>query len=369
MGKAELTREKDKKRKGRDEALLRRYRRLGQPAAYSGVGTFLSALGGGKKYSKDRIKTVLQGEPAYTLHRPVRRKFPRRKTIVSGPFDQFQCDLVDVSAYKKENDGVRFLLCAVDAFSRYAWVRTLTRKTGKEVSEAFEDILDEAGRDPLHVQSDKGKEFRTSAFEGMVKRRGIEVFSTENDDIKASLVERFQRTLQTIMHRHFTRTRSRSFLSVLLAMVRTYNTTYHRAIGMTPAQVKPSNYEVIWQRLYGKRKPHKSPKLRVGDHVRISQIRRNFKKGYLPHWTLEIFRINRVLTTYPPTYTLVDLCWEALQGSFYEQELQVVKPPTYYDVEAVLRTRNRGGRREFLVKWAGYPDSFNSWETDIIGLT
>ena len=77
---------------------------------------------------------------------------------------------------------------------------------------------------------------------------------------------------------------------------------------------------------------------------------------------------NWVLPWHLPA-TLVDFGGEALQGSFYEQELQVVKPPTYYDVEAVLRTRNRGGRREFLVKWAGYPDSFNSWETDIIGLT
>ena len=105
------------------------------------------------------------------------------------PLCQFQCDLVDVGTYKKDNDGVRFLLCAVDVFSRYAWARPLARKTGKEVSEAFEDILAEAGRDPLHVQTDKGKEFRTSAFEGMVKHWGIEVFSTENDDIKASLVE------------------------------------------------------------------------------------------------------------------------------------------------------------------------------------
>ena len=212
----------------------------------------------------------------------------------------------------------------------------LEGQTGKEVSQAFKDILHEAGRDPLNVQTDKGKEFKTSAFEGVAKRRGIEVFSSENDDIKASLVERFQWTLQNIMHHHFTSSRSRSFLKVLPEMVRTYNTTY---------------------RLYGTGGPRQSPKLKVGDHVRISETRRTFKKGYLPHWSLEIFRIDRVLPTSPPTYTIVN----------FAEELQVVQPPTYYDVESILKTCTRAGCKECLVKWAGYPHSFNSQETDIIG--
>ena len=155
---------------------------------------------------------------------------------------------------------------------------------------------------------------------------GIEVFSSKNDDIKAGPVERFQWTLQNIMHRHFTSSRSRSFLKVLPEMVRTYNTTYHRAIGMAPAQVRPKNYEAIWQRLYGTGGPRQSPKLKVGDHVRISETRRTFKKGYLPHWSLEIFHIDRVLPKSLPTYTVVDFGGEVLQGSFYEQELQVVQP-------------------------------------------
>ena len=360
---------KDKKKTDEEVILRRRYRSLGQGGAFAGAEGFLRALGKKKKHAKDQIRQILQAEPAYTLHRPVRRKFLRRKTIVSGPFDQFQCDLVDVSAYKKDNDGTRFLLCVIDVFSRYAWVRALKTKTGKEVAKAFKEILEEADRIPLHVQTDKGKEFRTSAFEGLCKRQAIEVFSTENDDIKASLVERFQRTLQTIMHRHFTSTRSRAFLDVLPKMVQTYNNTFHRAIGMTPAQVGPSNYEAIWHRLYGGGRARKSSKLRVGDNVRISKTRRTFKKGYLPHWTLEIFRIRQVLATSPTTYRLEDFAGEALQGSFYEQELQVVKPPAYYDVERILGTRTRRGRKEYLVKWHGYPHSFNSWESDIIRTT
>ena len=109
---------KDKKKTDEEVILRRRYRSLGQGGAFAGAEGFLRALGKKKKHAKDQIRQILQAEPAYTLHRPVRRKFLRRKTIVCGPFDQFQCDLVDVSAYKKDNDGTRFLLCVIDVFWR-----------------------------------------------------------------------------------------------------------------------------------------------------------------------------------------------------------------------------------------------------------
>lgn len=362
MGKLQLKRQA--------ERLRTRYRALGESGAYGGVGTLLRAVNVGrkKKYTKTLVKGVLQGEPAYTLHRVARKRFPRRKTIVSGPFDQFQVDLVDVSSYKKDNGGVRFLLCVLDVFSRFAWVRPLKSKLGKEVTQAFEDILREADRDPLHVHSDRGREFHNSTFKTMLERRGIKLFSTENYDIKASLVERFQRTLQGIMHRHFTTTRSRSYLKALKRLLMTYNRTYHRAIGMAPVQVASGNVEAVWQRLYGRDKTEKwpVPKLKPGENVRISETRRTFAKGYLPHWTREIFQIRTVLPTWPVTYTLEDFAGAAVKGSFYEQELQVVKPPTYYDVEKVIRTRIRHGKKEYLVKWAGYPESFNSWETNVV---
>ena len=85
MGKAQVTRDKDKKRKGRDEALLRRYRRLGQPGAYSGVGTFLRAFGGRKKYSEDRIKTVLQGNRPTHCTDQWEGNLPDEKRSFQGP--------------------------------------------------------------------------------------------------------------------------------------------------------------------------------------------------------------------------------------------------------------------------------------------
>ena len=63
----------------------------------------------------------------------------------------------------------------------------------------------------------------------------------------------------------------------------------------------------------------------------------------------------------PPVYRLVDWHGEQLDGTFYEPELQKVIVPKgkTYRTESVLRWRNT--RREVLVKWSGYLESFNSW--------
>ena len=68
------------------------------------------------------------------------------------------------------------------------------------------------------------------------------------------------------------------------------------------------------------------------------------------------------IPTNPVTYELKDLLGESIKGKFYEPELQlIVKEDDVYDVEKVLKTRRRNGQVEYLVKWRGYPEKFNSW--------
>lgn len=68
------------------------------------------------------IRKWLKEQETYTLHKPIRRKFKRQQTRVTGIDEQWQLDLADVSQLKKENDGYTFLLCAIDILSKYAWV-------------------------------------------------------------------------------------------------------------------------------------------------------------------------------------------------------------------------------------------------------
>ena len=323
-----------------------------------------------RKYpiSLKEVKKWLKSQDTYTLHKSIKRKFPRNKTRVTDMDEQWQLDLADVSNLKTHNEGYTFLLCVIDVLSKYAWVVPLKNKSAKEMVRGFQEVLKQGqGRRPIRVQTDKGKEFLNREFRQTF--HDIHFFTTDNTETKASIVERFQRTLKARMWRYFTHTRSRRYVDVLPQIVQAYNHSYHRSIRRSPIEVNPSNVLEVWETLYGTRsKRRPSPKFHAGDRVRISKAKRTFDKGYLPNWTSELFTVEkRVPDRYPYVYYVQDDHQERLEGTFYESELQaVVKMDDVYEVDDILDHRKRrvGKRRvieEVKVHWKGYPSSFDSW--------
>ena len=161
---------------------------------------------------------------------------------------------------------------------------------------------------------------------------------------------------------------NKRFLHVLPDIVAAYNDAEHRALGMAPNDVGPRNRELLHQRLYVSTMPapvrsKTAPPLKEGDVVRLSKTRGAFERGYTPNWTRELFRVTGVSDdVYPAVYRISDLGDETVRGTFYRQELQLVKEPSEYRVENVIRTRRKAdGTRQYLVRWLGYPDTFNSW--------
>jgi len=315
--------------------------------------------------SERETKKFLSGRDAYTLHKPRRIRFPRRKTYSKGIADLYQIDLVDVSRLSPFNDGMRYLLTCIDVFTKRAWAVPVRTKAASDVAEAFEKIVVE--RMPNMLQSDKGTEFLNSTFQSMLRRYGIHFYTSENEDLKASVVERFNRTLKTKMFRYFTHANTRRYLDVLDDLLYSYNKTYHRSIGMAPVEVGPHNEEEVRSRLYPpKPKSHKW-KLDVGDRVRIVMQRQPFRKGYLGDWSEEIFEVASLLPTTPVTYELRDLAGELIKGKFYEYEVQKVSKSDAerFDIDRILKTRKRGGTIQYLVSWKGYPSKFDSWVDEI----
>ena len=190
----------------------------------------------------------------------------------------------------------------------------------------------------------------------MLKEHGVHHFATHNEETKASIVERFNQKLKTHMWCYFKKIQSVRYDDVLQAFMRSYNDTYHRSIGMAPLEVTSTNQETVRQRLYG----HDSvgtPKFRIGDRVRISKVKRHFEKGYMANWREELFTIVDAHRSDP----VVDWHGDKLDSTFYEPELQKVVVPKgkTYRVESIIQWRNKIW--EVLVKWSGYPTSFNSW--------
>jgi len=130
------------------------------------------------------------------------------------------------------NDGMRYILTCIDVFTKRAWAIPVRTKSGRDVSEAFEKIL--ADRKCNMVQSDKGTEFLNGTFQSMLQRHGIKFYTSEKEDLKASVVERFNRTLKTKMYRYFTYRNTRRYVDALTELMYSYNNTHHRSIGMRP---------------------------------------------------------------------------------------------------------------------------------------
>ena len=265
-------------------------------------------------------KQWLQSQDTYTLHKPVRKKFKRRKTIVPGAHFQMQADLVDFSLLKPYNDNYKYILVVVDVFSKKAFIAYLKTKSSSDMIEAFERVMSKTDKFQK-LQTDMGREFLNRPFQSWLKQHHIEHFHTKNFDTKATIAERFIRTLKERLWRYFTNTRR--YVEVLPALVESYNNTYHRTIGRAPNSVNAENQEAVWLTLYADPELRK-PKLKVGDQVRLSMTRMRFRKGYLPGWTDELFQVAQVFRDNPPYYKIKDLQGEWLEGTFYEEELQKI---------------------------------------------
>jgi hypothetical protein len=123
------------------------------PASYEGLSKFKP-----KSYTKKQVREWLQSQDTYTLHKPTRRRFTRRRVVAYGIDHQWQADLVDLAKLFSYNKGFKYLLTCIDVLSRYAWVVPLKDKTGKTLKDAFQVIF-KSGLRPIRLQTNKGTEF------------------------------------------------------------------------------------------------------------------------------------------------------------------------------------------------------------------
>ena len=102
---------------------------------------------------------------AEELHKPVTRKFRKRRVVVNGIDEIWTADLVDMQAFAEYNDGVKYLLTVIDVFSKYGWIVPMKDKSGKSTANGLTKIFTNSGRKPGKIWVDKGKEFYNKTSE------------------------------------------------------------------------------------------------------------------------------------------------------------------------------------------------------------
>ena len=283
----------------------------------------------------------LSGVDAYTLHRKVVRRFPRAQHYAHHRNHVWHVDLADVSNIKNKSYGqwFNYWLCAVDVFSKYAYVRALRNKEASTTARAMQDIFEEAKTTPKVVFSDRGTEFY-GAYRDLLSKHNIrQIWNQSRLRSKAAIVERFIRTLKERLYRYFTHTRKTNYAHVLQQLVASYNNTYHTSIKMRPSEVTDKNEECVRQNQYGDREHDVLDfKFKIGDYVRIPRVKGVFEKGYTEKWERTIYVVTRRIPAIPPKYAIRRTdTGEERDEYFYEQELQHVQPNEYpYDTFEVL---------------------------------
>ena len=157
----------------------------------------------------------------------------------------------------KYNKGIRFLLCVIDIFSKYAWVVPL-KDEGVSIVAAFQCILKQSNRKPNKIWVDKGSEFYNASFKKWL-RDNIVMYSTNNER-KSVVAERFIRMLKSKIYKYMTSISKNVYINKLDDIVDEYNSTYHTTIKMKPIDVKGNTYINT-----DKETNDKDPKFKLGD--------------------------------------------------------------------------------------------------------
>ena len=185
-------------------------------------------------------------------------------------------------------------------------------------------------------RSDLGTEFWASPVHHILEKHKCRLFALRAPN-KAAIVERFIQTLKGLIYKHLTATKKKEYISVLQALVKSYNDRDHSSIKMTPNDVTISNSRKVFNTLYPDYYDllYKPPQLTgkqlpIGQLVRISHTRTPFTKGYRQGYSKEIYKIIDVRSSRPENYaryTLADSQDYEISGTYLMKDLKPVSSP------------------------------------------
>lgn len=293
----------------------------------------------------------------HELFKPARKNFKRRKVILKSINDLLQLDLMDMQQIAKDNDSYRYVLVGINCFSKKGFAIPIKNKKAVTVAEATEKLLRDSKTKFKHAQTDMGTEFQ-GAFQNLMKQKGIKYYNTFNSETKASIAERFIRTLKQMIYKSMALRGTWRYVDHLDDLVKLYNNKYHRTIGMKPNQVNGKNSKHLLSTVYNYHRKVMKPKFSIGDFVRVSKPQYIFSKGYHPSWSSELFRIVDINPKDPVVYRLSNYDGtELIRGTFYEPELQKTLNKDLWLVEKILKKRGN----QALVRWSGFGEEHDSW--------
>ena len=239
--------------------------------------------------------------------KPPKKYYATNKTNVYYIDNIWSLDILDLKDYGPENNrGYRYVLVAVDNFSKFGWTVPLKNKNAQAIKDSFENILISSKRKPNLIESDRGKEFYNNIFQDFVNKNNIKLYS-RNSSYGAVFAERFNRTIRDLLKKIVFEQGDAKWIDVLPVITKQYYNKVHSSTKLTPIQASlKKNDGYVYKNLLDKRKKLK-PKYEMGDLVRTADIKKMFSKSDTTNWSYKLYKFTEIIKDTLPSYRIDNL--------------------------------------------------------------
>lgn len=316
--------------------------------------------------SRRQIMDWLKKQEIHQLYYPKKEIKNIRGTVLSKPLKQIGIDLIDMQ--NLEYNSFKYILTAIDLFSKKAWAMPLKNKMDKTVKIAMEKIIKKIPDDIGSIRSDNGSEFISNEFKELLKKYNIkQVLSSPSLPQSNGEVEKFNGTLKRLINKYLKINNTIDWVSDLDKLVDNYNNVDHDITKTAPNDVIEKTFRKIKKRIEKSVLPKNETKelLNVSDKVRI-RIEDPKNKT---NWSKKIYVIERVFKPKKiftvPTYKLKNdtkrytqnelLYVPAVENEFDEAEK--------FEISKIVRPHINDGELYYEVRWKGYKNSDNTLES------
>ena len=247
--------------------------------------------------SKQRVKEFYDKQTAKQILAPKAKPDASGHIVAFVVNENWQLDIFDLQRYVKSNDGYKYLLVAVDVFSRKAFAQPMDMKDGVTCAGSFEDMINKSGVKPRSILSDNEAAFLTQPFQTVLDKHRIALNQNVVGDHHAlGIIDNFARRIKTILNTYFLTNKTTNWVDIIQKVVDNYNKAIHIALdGLSPNQAtRKENHQKIQDLNFEKNKDnHKVSDLKVGDKVRKSIVPTDKSrfKGTDPRYSAKVFEV------------------------------------------------------------------------------
>lgn len=269
---------------------------------YPSIGKFKVILKkNGIKATHQEILNIQKKFSVKEIHRPIYDSVDKQMFITSiYPFEMVQIDLLDYTKYATRNKNYKYILIGIDIFTRKAFAQPIKEKTPNAVKNAFKKF--DFGKNilPTSVYHDSGNEFKGDFLKYLDENDIVNLHAKIGNHHSLGIVDRFSRTLKTIIAKFMTANETAKYIDRLEELVDMYNQTPHISLlDYSPSEVinnisvqlkiQDLNFEKID---FNKELTElQQSRYSVGDNVRIKLKKRDFEKGYEPTYSNNTYKV------------------------------------------------------------------------------